>query len=391
MSHVVRTSLALGVFGLLLSSAHASDGFVPRTPVLWEDVPCLERVDRSSNPVLHLDYSIPQEDTELTPDEVADSRTHQFFAFCRRKHSLEYLPNWITWADVEAAREAGALEEEVMVDDEDVLETSTRWAGCWWRITPDDERRPITHAVAAQGVDWDTTGLPTGGYTVYGYTHHPPLSPWFIRPGVVKVHDGDPDAAGPAAATFLLPNPDIHLYNGQMATIEGCLDSATPAVVSGYYAASQPGEPTWVPFAEGTPVDGDTFALEFFATADLANKSVIVRIDAKDPAGREHVTYMDETIFVLAGTDPSCQDEGGGFIGGPECDDDGEAGTGDDTGGPSTEGGTEGPSSGSDTESGPPGQQETPGCSCSATGGPGLPLLSLLLLGGLGAVRRRAC
>ena len=390
MSLVARLSFAIGAWGLLCTTASASDGFAPRTPVLWEGVPCLERVDRSSNPVLHFSYAIPHEDTERTPDEVEDSRTHQFFAFCRRKHALEHLPNWITWADVEAARESGALTDEVVVGDEDVLETNSKWAGCWSKITPDDERRPITQAMADQGVDWDTTGLEPGGYTIYGYTHHPPLSPWYIRPGVVKVHDGNPDAAGPVAATFPGSDPDIVVYNGATVIIEGCIDSALPAMVSGYYALGQAGEPNWVPFAENQSVAGDVFTLELFAAPDIAGRSSIIRIDVTDPSSRERTTYMDEFVIVLEGTDPNaCRDEGGGFIAGPECDDDGQEPTGGEGTGGDSSTATGGPVDGTDGESGPPEQEGPSGCACAASRSAPPAALALLLLG-VGAVRRRS-
>ena len=40
-------------------------------------------VDRTVDAKLVLNYTIPYEDTEGTSDEVADSRRHQFLAFCR--------------------------------------------------------------------------------------------------------------------------------------------------------------------------------------------------------------------------------------------------------------------------------------------------------------------
>jgi hypothetical protein len=102
------------------------------------------RIDRSVDPVLHLPYGIPREDTAVTSDEVPDSRTHQFFAFCRRRHPQDYLPNWITWADVDAAVMTGKVESSDDIAPRDVLESSTAWQGCWYRITEDDERRSRT-------------------------------------------------------------------------------------------------------------------------------------------------------------------------------------------------------------------------------------------------------
>jgi MYXO-CTERM domain-containing protein len=382
----VRTAVAFGLASLFASSAHASDGFLPRTPVLWQEVPCLERVDRSVEPVMHLPYAIPHEDTDLTEDEVADSRTHQFFAFCRRKHEVEHLPNWITWDDVDAAVQAGSLESRDLVGDEDVLESNTKWAGCWSRITEDDARRPIEQSMADAGVDWDTAGLEPGGYTVYGYTYQPPLNPWFIRPGVVKIHDGDADAAGPAAATFERTEPDVVVYNGATVVIEGCVDSASPATVTGYYAFVVGGEPNWVPFVEGQAIAGNEFSVELFAAPDIAGKSSMIRIDIEDPANRKHTTFMDEVVIVLEGSDPNDCEDSGGFIGGPDCDDE-PTSTGADTSGPSSAGDTDDVTGGSDTEGGPPQQGNTSGCSCSAPSGPSA-FASLALLGLLGLRRR---
>jgi hypothetical protein len=387
MSLLLRTALAAGLVSLLSTTVHASDGFVPRTPVLWEDVPCLERVDRSDDPVLHLPYAIPNEDTDLTEDEVEDSRTHQFFAFCRRQHPLEHPPNWISWADVDAAVAAGMLESADDVDPETVLESSTVWAGCWSRITADDERRPIVQSMADQGIDWDTTGLEPGGYTIYGYTYHPPLNPWHIRPGVVKVHDGDPDAAGPTAATFLRDDPDVLVYNGGTVSIEGCVDSATPATVSGYYALAQSGEPGWVPFVEGQPIDGDTFLIELVAAADMAGTSSMIRIDVEDPAVRKQTTYMDEIVIVLEGTDPNSCEDSGGFIAGPECDDEGGASTGADDDDSTSGSATDGVGDATDTQDDSPEQAgEAGGCGCTAPAG--MPGASALWVLGLLAVRR---
>ena len=60
-------------------------------------------VDRTVDAKLVLNYTIPYEDTEVTSDEVADSRRHQFLAFCRGHSRQEPLPVWLTDADVAAA------------------------------------------------------------------------------------------------------------------------------------------------------------------------------------------------------------------------------------------------------------------------------------------------
>jgi hypothetical protein len=172
--------LGLATAWIVPGAAEASNGLHPRTPVQWNDTVCMELVDRTADPVYLLDYDIPFEDTEVTTDEVADSRTHQFFALCRQYHAQEYLPNWITWADLDAAA-AKKLVDPGAFDDLDVFETSPVWADCWSRITEDDARRPITNAMADMDVPWDTSALPAGTYIIEGYTHEPAFNMWSSR------------------------------------------------------------------------------------------------------------------------------------------------------------------------------------------------------------------
>jgi hypothetical protein len=123
--------------------ASAGNGLEPRTPVAWpEETPCLTVVDRTQEAMLHMEYGIPFEDADVTVDEVADSRRHQFLAFCRDHSREEFLPIWVTWKDVDAAA-AKDLIDPMSLGDEDVLETSTVWKDCWFRITPDDALRAV--------------------------------------------------------------------------------------------------------------------------------------------------------------------------------------------------------------------------------------------------------
>src|SRR5688572_15773085 len=164
--------LRWSVIGALVSTpalapslASASNMTHPRTPVLWEggggecelpmiESPCMTLHDRSDDPVLHLPYGIPYEDLEVTPDEVTDSRTHQFFAFCRPHSPQDYLPGWITDADVDAAVTKGLLEVGT-VEPADIMTSNETWQDCFVRITADTERRPIACPMAEAGVEWD--------------------------------------------------------------------------------------------------------------------------------------------------------------------------------------------------------------------------------------------
>jgi MYXO-CTERM domain-containing protein len=383
------TSVVMGaVLGLVPAVAAASNGTKPRIPVDWSGAPCMTVVDRSVEPVLHLPYAVAQDDVDLTPDEVEDSRTHQFFGFCRNRDPQTFLPRWITQADIDRAVAVGAAPD--MVDPEDVFETSTEWEGCWYRINADDDRRPITMAQAAMGVDWDTSAVPAGTYVVEGYTWEPALNIWSMRPGVVKVVD-DPDPAQSAPA-LAIENTEEVLNKNEPVTIQGCVSAMDGATITAYWGHAEP-DVTWIPFIEGEPVSGESFALEFLPPEELAGESAMIRVDVTDPMDRSYTHYMRELVIVLGTEGPgSCMD-GGGFIGGAGCDGSSssegsggsEAGSGtDETAGegPGTTGGGPGGQDGGDTGGGE-------GCSCRAQGS-GAPVGAGMLLLGLLGLRRRA-
>jgi uncharacterized protein (TIGR03382 family) len=302
-AHVVLVTLAVLAAG---SEAWANDGVTPRTPVLWDDTPCILRVDRSVDAVLHLPYAIPFEDTALTPHEVEGSRTHQFFAFCRRDDPRGRLPNWISWADVDVARKANLILPSETIDPEEVLDGSRTWSECFVRVTGDDDRRPITFAAAEAGVDWDTTAVAPGVYSIAGYTYHPRFNQWSARPGVVKVHDGDADAVGPALAVL---TEETITDVGHTLPIEGCVDAAPGTMLSAFHAeASGTGEPSWMAFAEDVPIDAGSFSIDFVVPDVLGGRTAMVRVDATDPSGHAYTSYMTGFVIVLE-DDPEPCDE----------------------------------------------------------------------------------
>ncbi|HET6584849.1 MAG TPA: hypothetical protein VFG69_15430 [Nannocystaceae bacterium] len=304
-------------------SVLAGNGAKPRTLVQWNDVPCMTLVDRSQQPVLHLDYDIPSEDVGVTPDEVDDSRTHQFFTTCRTSVPLDILPSWITPADVAAATAKALLPNPVPPSQ--ILEGNADWADCWTRITADDDRRPITFEMAAAGVDWDTSGLVPGAYTVHGYTYEPALNLWVQRPGVVKIHDGDPDAAGPAAA---ITTGELSLYRDEVAQIEGCVDAPAGTTVTAEWTPADELTPEWTAFVSDAPIDGDAFALAFTPPEEIFGGTAAVRATFSSPSGRSYTTMMAAMIVVLDVDAPGC-DTGGGFVDDPcgESDGGSEAGS----------------------------------------------------------------
>src|SRR5688572_16684710 len=211
------------VTALLLAPAiaHGSNAATPRTPPVFKLQACLSVVDRSVDPVFHLDFAIPYEDQLLTEDEPADARRFQFFALCRDHDAQETLPSWIALADAEAALAAGAIDE--LPPEQDVLADHPAWpSACVQPMNAADDRIPITCDATAGGLDFDTTGMPAGNAIVYGYTHAPALNLWTPRAGLLRVTDGD-DAAIDPVVSLMSPLHEATAYTGSGYRILGCM------------------------------------------------------------------------------------------------------------------------------------------------------------------------
>ncbi|MCH9681014.1 MAG: hypothetical protein K0V04_06250 [Deltaproteobacteria bacterium] len=289
--------------------ANAGDSLHPRTPVEWDDVACMELVDRSIDPNYALVYGIPYEDTGVTDDEVEDSRTHQFFAICRQTYLQEDLPSWISVADVEETLDSN--EDFVTPPDDDIFELAGEWTGCWHRITEDSDRRPITDAVASEPVTWDTTTVPDGVYLLLGYTYEPPFNLWTPRVGgVVRVHDGgDPAGGGPAAA---ITTGQQTLCPGDTVRVEGCVSALPGTTMTALFTTNpspRPSDSTWIPFAENVAVQGDEFTVAWEVPVQAAGTSTILRVDFTDPNDMTYTAYQYETIIVLPEESAGCNDE----------------------------------------------------------------------------------
>lgn len=403
MSRRLRSALLASCSLLLLPGlAQASNMTHPRTPVVWDggggecrlpeiSTPCMTLHDRSQDPTLHLAYNIPYPDVDVTPDEVADSRRHQFFAFCRQHSPQEFLPVWITDADVDAAVAKGLLEAGT-VDAADILEHATPWQDCWYRINEDADRRPISCEMANAGVEWDTSAVPAGSYAIEGYTYEPVFNIWVLRPGVVKVHDGDPDAVGPAAA---VTTGELTPYKDDVVMIDGCVDAleGTTYTVS-YAVVAETIE--WVEYAADQPVTGDTFEFEFAPPEELAGESGMIKVDFADPMGRTWTAFMRENIIVINSNNPNgCQDDGGSFIGGPCAEDSGgsdeatDGGEDPTTGGDVDDGGTTGGDADTGDSSPLDGGDGPEPESCACTSDDRSPAPWMLALVGIAAIRRR--
>ena len=301
-------------------SARAGNSEHPRTPVLWPDSPCIHTVDRSSSPLFEFHYAIPAEDTALSIDEFEDSRTHQFIGFCRQWPAGQPPPRYISVYDLERAI-AGGFEEVVELDDpESTLETSPIWAGCWTRITPDDARRPITYAAAAEPVVWDTSDLTAGTWTIAGYTWEPQYNLWSRAPWVVRVLDHDPPAQ-PVQAAATMADTDDALYFDASLEIELCVDAIAGSSVTLEWAATKQDPITWSPVvsAELQVSGAQSLTLPFVPPEPSWGATVLLRTTVDQPQAQGYAAHALAPVIVYK---PSGGDTGDG-------DESGEAGASD--------------------------------------------------------------
>ena len=286
---------------LIAGAAQAGNGDLPRTPMQHQGERCLTVVDRSVDPVVHLDYTIPSADTCLTADELPGSRTHQLVGFCRGDPRARVLPHWHTRAEADLAAAAGQTDLDP-VPPEDVLEDSPDHAGCWHPILAGEHRRAITCAAARPGVDWDTRDLPPGTYLVRGYTFEPPLNTWSPRHGLFKViDDPDPNASPPAVG---IANRDTYLWRDQPMIVRLCADAMAGATITLSYGPNEPA-PAWTPFIVDQPIDTGDLDLEFVPPAELAGTIVTLRAEIADPMGRTYTAFMQGEVNIQSTPDPA--------------------------------------------------------------------------------------
>jgi hypothetical protein len=300
--------------GIALTSlpAHGANALRPRTPAQFDDVPCMVVVDKSVDPVFHIEYGVPYDDLDFTPDELPDTRRHQFFAFGPLRFDFA-LPNWINRYDYERSEANGDFTREYT--DDDILEHSSLWpAGTWHRITPDDARVPITHERAAMGVDWDLSTTPVGTWVVATYTWEPDNNLWAYRPGAVKVIDpSDPGSGAPAA--FLAFDVPGFITAREPHDVAGCIDAAPGATMTAAWGVLVGNdEPEWEIFAEDEPAPTGDLALPFAAPDHVAGERVKVRLEVTDPDGRSYVAFTPP-IAVVANPNPPEDDADDGGSG----------------------------------------------------------------------------
>lgn len=300
---------------LALGSHHAeaANALRPRTAAQFDDVPCMMVVDKSVDSTLHLEYGVPFDDLDFTPEELPDTRRHQFFAFGPVRFDFT-LPNWINRHDYDRSEANGDFTRDYDID-QDILDQSSLWpAGTWHRITPDDARVPITHEQAAMGVDWDLSETPVGTWVIATYTWEPDNNLWAYRPGAVKIVDpGDPDSGAPAA--FLSFDTPQFVTADEPHDIVGCVDAAPGSTMTASWGRVVGNdEPEWVPFVSDEPASTGALVLPFSAPAEAANDDLKIRLEVTDPDGRSYVAFSP-AIAVVANpdaTDDGNDDDGGG-------------------------------------------------------------------------------
>lgn len=299
ISAFAATGLLAAFVSIAAWPARAGNTEHPRTPVLWPEAPCIHTVNRAVDPLFEFGYVIPLEDTLLSIDEFEDSRTHQFIGFCRQWPPGRPPPRYVSVSDLERAIQAG-FEEVVTLDNpESTLETSVEWAGCWTRITADDQRRPITYAAAAEPVVWDTSTIAAGTWLIAGYTWEPQYNLWSRAPWVVRVLDEDPPAE-PVQAAASLADTDDALYFDQSLDIPLCVDALAGSIVTLDWTAANADPAQWSPIADATLAAEGTQELTFtFEPPEPSwGATVLLRARVEQPEGAAYAAHALAPLIV---------------------------------------------------------------------------------------------
>lgn len=329
------------------------------------------------------EYGLPKEDTAAEADELPDSRTHQFFALCRDGAPADAIPMWAYLDDAERAQAAGILGG--LPPDSQILELAPGWqmghggvaGSCVHAIEPGVERHPTTCVAADGPVQWDTGfvpgAVPGGAYLIYAHTFEPLPNLWTVRAGVVRIHDGDPDAVGPAVGLLSPSVAGPIAFDGEGFEVRGCLAGMTGTTATLEWTR-EANPTTWMPIGTvGVQPDQCAFELRWMPPLEAVGSEVRVRATAVDPEGRQFTVHSPGTVTVLAGPGPGDDPDPPGFedvCGGPGDDPPGPAscdgidpGTGT-TGSGGSDGGTGDTTAGDGMSTGP-----ADGTS-AATGGP---------------------
>ncbi len=285
-------ALILG-WGATASASNAAKTVVPASFPATE---CLETVTRENDAAHHIAIGIPYPDVGTTPDEPPGSRHMQFFATCHDLQRGSAMPTWISRAEADAA----ALVDPTVVapEPDDVLDEAEAWTDCFVPIVDADERLAISCEATADGVTWDTTGVPAGAYVVWGYTYEGGKSLWSRRPGIVHVVD---DAASdPPAVAIASPAAFGEMHAESGLVVEGCAAGApgTTLTLSWSTTALLGDDPEgpWTVFAE---LAAGPFAEPFMPPAEALHAGIVFRAEVIDPQGRSFVATTSAHVNVV--------------------------------------------------------------------------------------------
>ncbi len=374
--------------------AVAANGNMPRTPALYPHHACLTVVDRSVASDFTFAVHIPFEDTMISEDELPDSRQFSFFGLCRDPGRLELLPNWISTDDADRALEAAIIDTLPPADD--ILLEDPAWNQghdgadtCVQGIL--EERLPISCAATADGVAWDTTGVPAGNYVIRGYTFAPPAGLWTTRIGVVQVNDGELLPV----ATLVSPVYDAKAFLQAGYRVLGCMAGPPGTMVSLQWASTATDnladDAAWTEFAALDAAQGaiDELLLMPEQTVYLG---LFLRAVASGPDGSRWVGHAPGFVTVYPGDGesdvpevpppPDHCDAGGDTSGGADPST-GDPGSGD----PSADATS---SAADETSSAGAGHDGGGGCACSTNRGDANPPLWWLGLAVAGHRLRRS-
>lgn len=314
-----RTRLVALVLAAL-PALHARAHFGPAEPPDFGTPQCIVVVDRRTTSRVDVTYELGFDDTEPELGHIwlADSKTHQFFAF--RGAVVPALPRYEfwpfagtdsallpLWIDRDDLQRADAANDPSIAPDfsaamigDDLLAARADVANQWLAISEAPRRVPITLEQAAKGVTWDVSEVPTGVYQLVSYTFSPPFNAWEPRPGVIKVIDGRAD---PPAVT--IDSVDSVLYAGQGRRVTGCVDAPAGSKLSVWYSAEVEAPHVWQPWLSGVPLTAATIDLCFGSRDPNLSGMLRLRIGVKSPAGLETFAYSRDAV-VLVATPASC-------------------------------------------------------------------------------------
>lgn len=300
----MRRTLLIALVVLTPHIASASNGAGQRTPPIYPLAACIAQVDRSEDPVFHLDIGLPREDFMVTDDEPQDSRRLQFFLVCEDVHpELLDLPNWVTVAEAEDALARGSV--EAMPPDDDILERREDLQDCVFPMNASEQRIPITCDATRSGLDFDTRDIPEGNYVVRGYTYEPPLNLWSARRGVVRVIDGP--QAGPPTLGLRTPSLDgVQIRSGSPFPIRGCMSGTTEAVLQWASLIQLGGDndaAAWQTFA--TLTNPGSFEADFDPPADAVGQPLLIRGVADPSTDAPWIDHAEGTLLVFGDGDSS--------------------------------------------------------------------------------------